>query len=448
MKNVLIINPWIYDFAAYDYWMKPIGLLYVASYLRENHVNVTFLDCLDPVPYRHLIKLPKRKPGGHGHFLKEIVPKPPALTHIERSYHRYGVPSQVIAETLRSLSPPDLILSGVTMTYWYPGLWEIIRLVRKLFPVSPIAIGGPYTTLCPDHARRSGADLVLPGPGELHIPFLVRDVLGLPLQFQPDASSPDTLPYPAYDLIPDPDQLPLLTSRGCPYRCPYCASHQLNPHFSRRDPVQVVEEMFHWVTHHGVTQFALYDDAFLVEAERFAHPLMEVLIHRGLGVRLHCPNGLHVREITTRTADLMYRSGVTSLRLGLETADEQQQLDWGGKVRNAEFEAAIHHLTEAGYDASEIGVYLLCGLPYQTPDAVLGTMQFIKKHGARPILAEYSPIPGTILWKEAIAASPYPLEEEPLYQNNSLLPCWRSKPAFLHDYRTLKSREKDVEIVP
>lgn len=44
---VFCINPWIYDFAAYDYWSKPRGLLYLASFLRERGVTIDFLDCLD-----------------------------------------------------------------------------------------------------------------------------------------------------------------------------------------------------------------------------------------------------------------------------------------------------------------------------------------------------------------------------------------------------------------
>ena len=41
-----------------------------------------------------------------------------------------------------------------------------------------------------------------------------------------------------------------------------------------------------------------------------------------------------------------------------------------------------------------------------------------------PFLAEYSPIPRTPLWKDAVKASPYDIESEPLYHNNIILPCW------------------------
>jgi hypothetical protein len=47
----------------------------------------------------------------------------------------------------------------------------------------------------------------------------------------------------------------------------------------------------------------------------------------------------------------------------------------------------------------------------------------VKACGARPILAQYSPIPHTELWHEAVKASRYDLEEDPLFHNNSIFPC-------------------------
>ena len=61
--------------------------------------------------------------------------------------------------------------------------------------------------------------------------------------------------------------------------------------------------------------------------------------------------------------------------------------------------------------------------------------------GARPILAEYSPIPGTAQWEEALRHSRYDLAAEPLFQNNSLLPCLdgRLSPG---DFQALKNRAR------
>ena len=45
-SNLLLINPWIYDFAAYDFWAKPLGFLYVAALLRKNGFSIHYIDCL------------------------------------------------------------------------------------------------------------------------------------------------------------------------------------------------------------------------------------------------------------------------------------------------------------------------------------------------------------------------------------------------------------------
>ena len=50
-------------------------------------------------------------------------------------------------------------------------------------------------------------------------------------------------------------------------------------------------------------------------------------------------------------------------------------------------------------------------------------MRKVEEVGAKPYLSEFSPIPGTVLWEAATKASPYPIEEEPLFQNPSLSPC-------------------------
>jgi hypothetical protein len=60
----------------------------------------------------------------------------------------------------------------------------------------------------------------------------------------------------------------------------------------------------------------------------------------------------------------------------------------------------------------------------------------VKELGATPVLAQYSPIPGTALWPRAQATSRYDLTADPLFHNNSLFPCW---PQFAWDrYARLK----------
>ena len=45
--HILLVNPWIHDFAAYDFWAKPLGLLALAALLRSHGLSVSYIDCLD-----------------------------------------------------------------------------------------------------------------------------------------------------------------------------------------------------------------------------------------------------------------------------------------------------------------------------------------------------------------------------------------------------------------
>jgi radical SAM superfamily enzyme YgiQ (UPF0313 family) len=442
-KNILLINPWIYDFAAYDLWIKPLGLLYMGALLRENGYHVDFIDCLNayhPQLKRHTrIKSPKRYITGHGKLPQERIPKPRALKGIKRNYNRYGITPDIFAHELESYRSPDLILVTSMMTYWYPGVFEVIRITKQKFPAVPVVLGGIYATLCPEHALKSGADTTIGGAGEKQLSTLLRNFFGHEPSFLPDADDLDSMPYPALDLLPLRDQFPILTSRGCPYNCTYCASHLLTDNFRQRNPERVVDEIQFWHRHFGVSQFSVYDDALLVNPHEMAIPMIKEIIKRGLTCQFHCPNGLHISQITPELSKLMHRAGFSTLRFGFESSNPVTQLNTGGKVNNDQLQAAVRYLREAGYKSEDIGIYLLCGLPGQEAAEVRESIRYVQLHGARPIIAEYSPIPGTALWDAAVNASVFDLEGEPLFHNNSLLPCSSEKftPEMYNDLKTM-----------
>ena len=441
-RNILLINPWIYDFAAYDFWIKPLGLLYLASLLRKNGCSVRLVDCLNPLhPSMRGIK---RNPYGHGKFPKEQIPRPSAIQNIPRFYHRYGITPQIFSDDVRNGPRPDLVLITSMMTYWYPGVFEAIKIVSEIFPGSPIALGGNYVTLCPSHAvKYSGADFVISGEGERELSALFKEVFKDDFDFLPDYHNLDSYPYPAFDLTAPLLHIPILTSRGCPFRCTYCASHLLSPNFRRRDPYLVADEIAFWQRFTGVTDFSIYDDAFLYKPEEMAIPLLKEILKRGLKCRFHCPNGLHLREVTDELACLLFKAGFITIRFGFETSNPIAQSLTGSKATNDHLVNAVNAMKLAGYKSQDIGVYILCGLPKQSADEVRESIHFVRACGARPIVAEFSPIPGTALWQDSLKVSSYNIGEEPLYQNNSLLPCGGEYLTH-EEYRILKRLAKDL----
>jgi radical SAM superfamily enzyme YgiQ (UPF0313 family) len=421
--HILLVNPWIHDFAAYDFWAKPLGLLTLASILRRHGFSITYLDCLD----RFHAKAPPADPYaryGRGPYLKTKIPKPGGLEDISRNFSRYGIKEKWFREDLLRMQKPDLVLMTSMMTYWYTGVTETIGVIKDIFPDVTIVLGGIYASLCQEHAQNSsGAHRIQTGPGEKHILKLVAEYTGCSVTPAFDPDDLDTYPDPAFDLQRKIAYIPLQTSKGCPFACKYCASHFLNPKRMVRNPESVVEEITGWHEKYNVKDFVFYDDALLVDAEKHAAPMLEGIINANLKIRFHTPNAVHIREISKQTARLMFHAGFKTLRLGLETTSLDIRNELDKKVTLSEFVRAITCLKEAGFDQRMIGVYLLAGLPGQQVESIENSIQTVKRTGATPILAYYSPIPQTALWRQAVAASRYNLESDPLFTNNAILPC-------------------------
>ena len=171
-RRLLLINPWIYDFAAFNLWVEPIGLLSIGSIFRQHGYQLDFIDCLDRYN-PDLLKLqgltaPKGNAYGTGKYHREPVEHPEVVKDVPRYFCRYGITPEIFESELDKRPKPDVVLVTSKMTYWYPGPHEVSRRVKQRYPDVPVVLGGTYATLCYKHAvEKSGADFVVKGEGEL-----------------------------------------------------------------------------------------------------------------------------------------------------------------------------------------------------------------------------------------------------------------------------------------
>lgn len=439
MKRLLLINPWIHDFAAYDFWARPAGLLQLGAILRRAGFLVDFFDFVDPnSPHLPEHLRPPRRVFATGKFFRAPLKRPEILPYIGRRWSRYGLPTDDARRALAAYPRPAAILVTSMMTYWYRGVFETIELLREVWPETPIILGGVYATLCTLHAREnSGADLVAPGPAHAALPVLL-DFLG----FAPTSSLANEATTPlAYDLAPKADSAPLLCSLGCPLNCLYCGVKQLQPRYCRF-PLSRIEQDLQNIARAGIRDIAIYDDAFLANPQAALEILDHIAALR-LNLRLHAASGLSCRFLDEKVARAMVRAGFSTIRLGLETAQADEQVRLGNKASLEEFRAAVAHLLAAGLPRQAIGVYLLVGLPKQTIASIESSLAEVLSLDLQPHLAEYSPVPQSPMFKEAcaLAAATHPdqpnLEAEPLWHNPTLLPCASPEftPAVLHELK-------------
>jgi hypothetical protein len=432
---ILLINPWITDFAAYDMWARPLGLLQIASLLAKGGCEVALIDCMDrndaATNHRTDVLPPTFQRFHTGKYPKMPIPVPEAIADIPRRYYRYGIHPESLRSRLEDLPRPDLVMTTCQMTYWYPGLQQTISGVREVFGDVPVWLGGTYARLCRDHASRfSGADRVFTGPLR-DLPGLVHAATGYLPDNQEMWASLANAPSPAIELSPSPEVGPLLTSLGCPYHCPYCASGLLQPKWERRKSQTILDEIIHWNSEFGIEDFAFFDDALLIDSDQTLRPVLERIAAEGPRVRFHTPNAVHIRPLSAEWSRLLRASGFETIRLGLETTREDKQATWGGKTDTGSFLSAVNMLSEAGFERRQIGAYLLCGLPGQTPEEVAESIDEVIDAGAQPHLCEYSPIPGTAIFEQVRKECAFDLLHEPLTHNNSFFACRR--PGFSYE---------------
>ncbi|MBD3241273.1 MAG: radical SAM protein [Chitinivibrionales bacterium] len=388
--HALLINPWVADFKLYDEWMHPAGLYLLGSLLIHNGWEITLFDCLA------CGRAGRAKRFNTGDFAGRPLPKPSLFAAVPRRYKRYGCDEETLRTALRAQPVPDAVFLGSGMTYWIDGLVDTFRVVKRQLPHTPVHIGGIAATLTTDAVSRR-----CPGAHVFAGPLAFTDT-ALPAGLSSSGWTPDL--RDSFALLASPPHGPVLLSLGCPLRCTYCASSVLQPHCIRRDPRQVFDETALLHTRFGVRDFAFHDDALLAQSETSLAPFLEQVLRSGMPLRFHTPNGLHMRYATLEVLRLMHQAGFHTLRFGFESTAPSLGTHTGRKTSREQTAQLMHAARQAGFTGRDIGVYVMGGLPGQTPGQMLDDIRFVGSLGVLVKPVFLSPIPGTPVfdtWAEA-----------------------------------------------
>jgi len=442
--KVLLINPYIYDFTAFDLWLRPLGLMYIASVLEKyTDSELYWIDTLDRFQEGAYTENESLKKHNHknssGKYHRELVDRPEIFKSTPRNYCRYGIPLESLHKKLENIPPVDLIFMTSLMTYWIDGVTFTIDILKQKFPCAKIVLGGILPGLVREERLKEliPADYFIRGYGEQRALEIIREYGGT-VYPHPDFSDINEIPFPAVKYLSNRDFAPLLTSRGCPMHCTYCASALLNPRFIERDPQSVYNEIRFNHDTYRTGNFVIFDDALLINKQkRFLKLFRE--IRENLDLHFYTPNGLHTREIDKETAQLMFDSGFKMLRLSFESTDPSILSRSSDKVSTNQMIAAVENLEVAGYNRKDIDVYLLFGIPGQNLGHLLDVLEFVKSLGVNPHLSIYSPVPGTQdfirLQESGIVSDPVDL-----YETNKIYFLYNKTGFTYEEIKNIKDR--------
>jgi len=262
-----------------------------------------------------------------------------------------------------------------------------------------------------------GADYVLLGEGEETLGELLdqlsaqkdtSQIIGLVSHLtlhpsrRPDISNLDALPFPAWDLVDIKKyknlwrehhgyySMNMVTTRGCPYHCNWCAKPIWGQRYNSRSPENVAAEMKWLKENFGPDHIWFADDIFGLKpnwVERFAELLRE---HEAV-IPFKCLKRADL--VTEKTAAALVKAGCKTVWLGAESGSQKilDAMDKGDRVEDIYLAADL--LRKNGI---EVGFFLQFGYPGETWDDVQKTLKMVRECAPDDIGISVSyPLPGT-----------------------------------------------------
>ncbi|MDD5565769.1 MAG: radical SAM protein [Candidatus Omnitrophica bacterium] len=370
--NVVLINPSVQKVveSRYDRPVFPhLGLGYIASYLRSRGVACSVLDA----------KMEGLSLSGLLGRLKEIKP------------HLVGLTS---------------------MTHEIGNVHFVAKRIKESFPGAKIALGGVHATFLPLETLRDYPefDFIVSGEGEETFFDLYNSLsCGKPgagviagLSFLEDGTiktnpsrekihNLDGLPFPAWESFPLAKEYPVMTSRGCPFECIFCANP--NGRVLRARSAESVVSEFEWVVNTFHPQRIVFWDEGLTFDRRRAESIFDSLIKKGLHKKVRWYAQTHVSSVDYLLCKKMKEAGCVSIGLGIESGNERILSRLRKKTSISKIEKAVKDAKRAGLPVEG---YFIFGHPHETKETALDTLRFaVRLNPEYPVFGIMVPYPGT-----------------------------------------------------
>lgn len=207
------------------------------------------------------------------------------------------------------------------------------------------------------------------------------------IQTQPRAliENLDSLPYPAYHLIdvfrytPPPGlffKLPIISmisSRGCPFRCNFCADRIIwQGRYRFRQPKAVVDEMEFWAKTYGIKEVKFLDSTFTIGRDRIVEFCHE-LINRNLGLLWRCSSRVDQEDL--ELLKLMRKAGCCSISFGIESGSDEILEKMNKNISVEKIKQTVKWSKEAGLETKGFFIMNYPGETVETTEQTISLSQ-------------------------------------------------------------------------
>lgn len=383
-KKILLIRP---NFDSYGI-TPPLGIGYLASYLKSKNIEVKIIDGLrDKLSNKQILNI----------VLKE----------------------QPFAVGLTCLSS------------YYNEVVELSLLIKK-HNINCV-IGGIHPTFLPYKTLvDTKADFVICGEGEIALSKLIQNNFnnhGIKGVYSLEDLKDDKQDFEKAEIIEDLDEIPfpdweqidprkypkapqgvtakhfpigiILTSRGCPYGCVFCvAPNFYNRKIRFRSPENVVAEIKYLVEKFNIKEIHFADDNLTFDRDHI-EKICNLIIANNLKISWACPNGIRADKVDEDLIKLMKKSGCYYFAYGIESADSQI-------LKNIKKSETIQTIENSINLAHKNGIlcqgFFIFGLPGETNETIEKTIKFaINSNLHRAYFQILNIVPGCELWLKKLS---------------------------------------------
>lgn len=326
----------------------PLGILYLSSFLKQYYYNVQCLDL------------------GYGHLMEN------ALANI------------------------------IGISFTTPQKDEAYKCLEYYKQQGKIVIaGGAHATHMPYECKKMGFDHVIIGEGELRLLQLLSELVksddrpNLHFEHIIEDSNLDSLPYPDRESLPiaeykyyinDRPATPIMTTRGCPGRCSFCA--RVSKKFRLQSAERTIKEILYVYEKHGFRAFMIYDDVFIASKARF-----EIISNELSGFSFFFRCFSRSNLITDDICRLMAEMGIVEVGLGVESGS------WNILKRNLKGVSpdinlrAVKLLKQYGIRSK---TFIIVGLPGESHETMEETIKWIDMAQPDDLdVTIFQPLPGS-----------------------------------------------------
>lgn len=322
----------------------------------------------------------------------------------------------------------DCDVVGITcLTDFY---LEVVDLSKKLKQAGKtVILGGVHPSVLPlSSIKESGADYVIIGEGEITFEELLlaleknQDPYSVAGVFNPERQSEfkhrdlikglDILPFPDWEQM-DPGKYqkaphgalvknfpvaPVVTTRGCPYSCKFCASPRFwGQRLRFRSPENVIAEIEYLIEKFNVREIHFEDDNLTFRREHVVS-ICNLILERGIKISWATPNGIRADRVDKDLLLLMKKSGCYYVAFGVESGNQKILENINKRETLVDVEKAVRLAHGLGIMTQGFFIF---GLPGETEETIKNSISFAKRiplDRAQFLILDV--LPGSALWEE------------------------------------------------